>query len=128
MLSFGIVVAANNIVALARSKSFLLNRLIHTKTNWFQERFLNWAVGWVEKEAMIEFKDLQSQIQQNSIGASIKDCSAPIFTVLTLAEQDSHQSLETFKIKNGSQLFHCIYELELEIERLKKPREEIKNG
>jgi hypothetical protein len=120
MLTFGIVVASNNLIALKAFYVFLFNYELHEKPSFWERWIIPRARGWIQREAISTFKDLIKQLGE--VNLTLNDCSTSMFTILYLAKHP-----EMFNdLKDGVQLFRVMADTELEFERLKKPRKEEK--
>lgn len=117
MLSFGTVVAANNLTALKDFNTFLFNMEIHERPGFLERKLIAWAKVWVANRAVKQLKDLQAEIDSNTLGIGINDCSTAMFSVLHLACQ---QITGRFKLKTGQEIFSCLAQIQLEFEKIKK--------
>lgn len=115
MLSFGLVVASNNLLALKSFNTFLSNYCLFQKPSLIEKYIIKKAKVWIEKEAIRQFKDIKEEVVKEVINLSLNDCSTGMFTVLHLGNQP-------MKLPTGKELFDLISHTELEFEKLKKPR------
>ena len=120
MLSFGIVVAANNLLALKDFNTFLFNYEIHERPGFLERMLIRWAKDWIEKAALKQFEDLKIEVKPDVINVSLNDCPTGMFTVLTLAHQQTQGILEKNRLKTGNEIFLSISQLQLEFEKVKR--------
>lgn len=103
MLSFGAVVACNNVLALKDFNTFLFNLEIHERPSWIEKKLVAWLKGWLSKKAMKQFEDLKAEVLPNTINLSLNDCSTGMFTTLYLAHQQNNVSMEAHKFKTANE-------------------------
>lgn len=120
MLSFSVIVAANNLLALKNFTTFLFNYEIHERPNFLEKRAIRFAKGWIERLAIKQFNDLKAEIKPTTINLGINDCATGLFTVLYLANQQNNVSMAKEVLSSGTEIFMSIAHLELEFEKLKK--------
>ena len=115
MLSFGLVVASNNLLALKAFNTFLSNYLLFEKPSLIEKYIIKKAKVWIEKEAIKQFRDIRIEVSKETINLYLNDCSTGMFTVL-------HLGLLPLTPMTGTELFDLISYTELEFEKLKKPK------
>lgn len=122
MLSFGSVSCVNNILELKGMSTFLVNYNIQEKPTWFQRYLIKKALSWIDWQAKRNFVELRGLLNTEQISLGLKDCDSGLFTVLFLAKAPK------FVFKTGKELFDAIASFQLDFEKVKRPREEIKVG
>lgn len=80
------------------------------------------AREWVDFQAKRTFVELRGLLRGDQVTLGLKDCDSGLFTVLYLAQD------KRFTPKTGEELFATISTTQLEFEKIKRPREEIKIG
>jgi hypothetical protein len=115
VLSFGLVVASNNLLALKSFNTFLSNYCLFEKPSYIEKFIIKRAKVWLEKEAIKQFKDIKEEVVKETINLSLNDCSTGMFTIL-------HLGMLPMPIPTGKELFDLIAQTELEFEKLKKPK------
>lgn len=120
MLTFGIVVSCNNLIALKGFHTFLYNYELHEKPSFLEKWLLPKAKRWILNEAVKTFRDLMKQLPD--VNLTLNDCSTAMFTCLFLAKHPEQFT----NLNDGLQLFQVMANTELEFEKLKKPRKEEK--
>jgi hypothetical protein len=115
MLSFGLVVASNNLIALKAFNTFLSNYCLFEKPSWIEKFIIKRTKVWLEKEAIKQFKDIKEEVVKDTINLSLNDCPTGMFTVLHLGNLP-------IPLPTGKELFALISHTELEFEKLKKPK------
>jgi hypothetical protein len=115
MLSFGLVVASNNLLALKAFNTFLSNYCLFESPSFIEKFVIKRVKVWLEKEAIKQFKDIKEEVVKETINLSLNDCSTGMFTVLHLGNLP-------MKLPTGKELFDLISHTELEFEKLKKPK------
>jgi len=115
MLSFGVVVACNNILALRAFNTFLSNYLLFNKPLFFERFLINKAKPWLYSKALKEFKELEIEVKKETVNVALNDCPAGMFAVLYLANQN-------IPVMDAQELFSSISATELEFVKLQKPK------
>jgi hypothetical protein len=115
MLSFGLVVASNNLLALKAFNTFLSNYCLFEKPSFIEKFIIKRTKVWLEKEAIKQFKDIREEVVKDTINLSLNDCPTGMFTVLHLGNLP-------IPMPTGKELFDLISHTELEFEKLKKPK------
>jgi len=115
MLSFGLVVASNNLLALKSFNTFLSNYCLFEKPSFIEKFIIKRVKVWLEKEAIKQFKDVKEEVLKDTINLSLNDCATGMFTVLHLGNLP-------IPTPTGKELFELISHTELEFEKLKKPK------
>lgn len=115
MLSFGLVVASNNLLALKAFNTFLSNYCLFEKPTFIEKFIIKRVKVWLEKEAIKQFKDIKEEVIKAVINLSLNDCATGMFTVLHLGNLP-------MPLPTGKELFDLISHTELEFEKLKKPK------
>ncbi|SRR5260221_9625415 len=119
MISFGLVVAANNLLALKNFTVFLSNYRIFEKPP-FLERWLSArAQVWINRKATKNFLDIVGEVRKTEINIGLNDCATGMFTVLYIANE---YKFGRMVIHDSQELFQLISHTELEFEKLKKPQ------
>lgn len=115
MLSFGLVVASNNLLALKAFNTFLSNYCLFEKPTFIEKFIIKRVKVWLEKETIKQFKDIKEEVIKAVINLSLNDCATGMFTVLHLGNLP-------MPLPTGKELFDLISHTELEFEKLKKPK------
>jgi hypothetical protein len=115
MISFGLVVASNNLLALKAFNTFLSNYCLFQKPSFIEKYIIKRTKTWLEKEAIRQFKDIKEEVSKEVINLSLNDCATGMFTVLHLGNLE-------MQMPTGRELFDMIAHTELEFEKLKKPK------
>lgn len=124
MLTFGTVVALNNLLALKAFYTFLFNYNLHEKPSFLEKLWLPRLSGWVERRAIVTMKELLNDEGARSASVSLNDVSGDFFSILYCV----HNPQEVVKIKSGRELFIVLANMALEFEKIKKPRENVSHG
>jgi len=128
MITFGIVVDCNNLLALKSFHTFLFNYELHESPKIWERFVIKWSKKWIRNEAMKTLKDLQTEVIKNEVNLGINDCSTGIFTALYTAQSQNNLP-EKQKVKTGEELFLLLAETELEFEKMKKQKQpDIQHG
>lgn len=125
MLSFGVSVAVNNILALKAFYTFLFNYSLHERPTLLER----WLIipklrDWVEKKAVEAMQGLLLDKDTSQASVSLNDVSGEFFAVLYLA----HNPHELSNISTGRDMFILLSQMALEFEKIRKPRETIYHG
>jgi hypothetical protein len=115
LLSFGVVVGANNLLALKAFNTFLSNYLLFNKPLFIERFLINRSKDWIYSKALKEFKELRIEVKKDTINVTLNDCPAGMFAVLYLANQE-------IKISSALGLFASMSATELEFVKLQKPK------
>lgn len=115
MLSFGIVVACNNLLAMRAFVTFLSNYLLFNKPYFFERFLIGKAKAWIYAKALKEFKELKEEVKKDTINVTLNECPAGMFAVLYLANQN-------VPVEDAAGLFASISATELEFVKLQKPK------
>lgn len=119
MLSFGLVVATNNLVALKNFNVFLNNYQIFDKPLFLERWMLRRLHLWVQNKAIKNFNDIVEEVRKTEINVGLKDCATSMFTTLYIANEYQYGRME---IHNALELFQLMGNTELEFEKLKNPK------
>jgi hypothetical protein len=119
VISFGLVVAANNLLACKNFTVFLNNYKIFEKPSFLERWLLPKAQNWISKKAIRNFQDVLDETKKFEINIGLKDCSTGMFTVLYIANE---YRLGRMVIHDALELFQLISHTELEFEKLKNPK------
>lgn len=115
-LSFGVVVACNNLLALKNFSTFLANYELFEKPSWFEKFLIRRGRSWIESKSMATYKELSSLVSDKEIeGYTLKDFDPAMFGILMLA----HKKTEFGEARN---LFMLMSATELQYAKLKNPR------
>lgn len=115
MLSFGVVVACNNLLAMKSFTTFLSNYLLFNKPSFIDKFIIKRLKDWISLKAIKEFIELKVEVKKETINVTLNDCPAGLFAVLYLANQD-------VVIHDAQELFASISATELEFVKLQKPK------
>jgi hypothetical protein len=115
MLSFGIVVACNNLLAMRGFTTFLSNYLLFNRPLFFEKFLIKYAKEWIYAKALKEFKELKVEVKKDVVNVSLNDCPAGLFAVLYLANQN-------VPVEDAVVLFSLISATELDFAKLQKPK------
>lgn len=119
-LSFGAVVACNNVIALKSFTTFLSNYRTFDKPSIIAKWLSNKAQIWIDRMALKEFNDVKLEIAKEDVGyLSLNDMDTALFTVLRVATEVNTKGV---RIDTAKDLFSLISNTQLEFEKLKKPR------
>lgn len=119
MISFGLVVATNNLLALKNFAVFLNNYKIFEKPGFLEKWLISKIEPWVYQKALRNFQDILEQVKKWEISIGLKDCATGMFTTIYIANEYQHGRM---KINNAMELFQLMASTELEFEKLKNPR------
>lgn len=122
MLSFGIVVAINNILALKNFSVFLNNFMLFEKPNWLEKRLIQLSLVWLERQAWKNYEDVKTELEKNRFNLLPTKCKVDFWAVLFVANQQHFISIDKDRIISAKELFAAISENELRINRILKPR------
>lgn len=121
-LSFGAVVACNNVIALKSFTTFLSNYRTFDRPTFISKWLSLKAQVWIDYRALKEFNDIKGEIAKEDVGyLSLNDMDTALFTVLRVATEVNTKGL---RIDTAKDLFSLISSSQLEFEKLKKPRVE----
>lgn len=115
MISFGVVVSSNNLLAMRSFNTFLSNYLLFNKPSFIEKYLINKAKKWIYSKAIKEFIELKVEVKKEVINITLNDCAAGMFAVLHLAGQD-------VVLHDAPELFQNITFMELEFLKLQKPK------
>lgn len=118
MISFGLVVAANNLLALKNFTVFLSNYRIFEKPMFYERWLIAKAQTWVNKKAIKNFLDIIEEVKKTEISVGLNDCTTGMFTILYIANEYRNGRMI---IHDALELFQLMASTELEFEKLKKP-------
>jgi len=119
-LSFGAVVACNNIIALKSFTTLLSNYRVFDKPSFIAKWLSLKAQVWIDAQALKNFKDVKEEIAKDDVGyLSLNDIDTALFTVLRVAVEVNTKGIQ---IDTAHDLFSLISSSQLEFEKLKKPR------
>jgi len=124
MLTFGTVVALNNLLALKAFYTFLFNYNLHEKPSFFEKLWLPRLSAWVERRAVATMNELLNDQGAKTASVSLNDVSGDFFSILYCV----HNPQEVVKLKSGRELFLVLAQMALEFEKIKKPRENVQLG
>lgn len=124
MLTFGTVVALNNLLALKAFYTFLFNYNLHENPSFFERLWLPRLAGWVERRAIATMSALLNDQDARTASVSLNDVSGDFFSILYCV----HNPQEVIKITSGRELFLVLAHMALEFEKIKKPRESVQHG
>lgn len=113
MISFGAVVAANNLLALKDFNTFLFTLEIHERPGFLERKLISWAKGWIAKKAVDQLTDLKAEIDPSTFGLGIKDCPTSLYSAFFTATQPQ-------VLKTGAEIFAFLSMSQLEFEKIKK--------
>lgn len=119
-LSFNLVVLVNNLIALKRFNTFLSNYELWEKPTWVHKWAIHRARGWIGRESLRIFNEIIKEVQDAPPVLGLNDCATDMFAVL-------HIALHVLPA-DAKDLFNLMSETELNFERLKKPRSDLKVG
>lgn len=119
MISFGLVVAVNNLLALKNTTVFLNNYKIFEKLTFWEKWLLPKAQYWLNSKAIKNFQDILAEVQKFETNIGLKDCSTGMFTILYIAKE---YQTGRMKIHSALELYQLISVTELEFEKLKNPK------
>lgn len=119
-ISFGAVVACNNVIALKSFTTFLSNFRTFDNPTLISKWLTLKAQIWIDSRAMKEFNDVKLEIAKEDVGyLSLNDMDTALFTVLRVATEVNTKGL---RINTAKDLYSIISSSQLEFEKLKKPR------
>lgn len=118
MISFGLVVATNNLLALKNVTVTLTNYKIFEKPSLLEKWLMPKAQAWLNKQAIKNFLDIVEEVKKAEINIGLNDCTTGMFTILYIARE---YTLGKMIIHGATELFQIISHTELEFEKLKKP-------
>lgn len=121
-LTFGLVVAVNNLLALKNFNTFLSNYIIHEKPNWLERKLIQSSLIWLEKQIWNNWKDLNVELEKRRFNLIPKSSRSDFWSVLYTANEQWLTSIDSKKIKSIKELFGEFSLHELKIDRMKKPR------
>ena len=124
MLTFGTVVALNNLLSLKSFYTFLFNYNLHEKPSFLERLVLPRLSKWVEKRALATMNDLLNDEAAKATSVSLNDVPGDFFAILYCV----HNPQEVIKVKTGRELFLVLAHMALEFEKIKKPRESVSHG
>lgn len=124
MLTFGTVVALNNLLALKAFYTFLFNYNLHEKPSFLEKLWLPRLARWVERRAIATMNELLNDADAKTTSVSLNDVSGDFFSILYCV----HNPQEVVRIKSGRELFLVLAHMALEFEKIKKPRENVSHG
>jgi len=124
MLTFGTVVALNNLLALKAFYTFLFNYQLHEKPSFFERLVLPRLSRWVEKRAVATMNELLNDPSAKAASVSLNDVPGDFFAILYCV----HNPQEVVNVKTGRELFLVLAHMALEFEKIKKPRENVTHG
>src|SRR5258706_16439212 len=87
MFSFGMVVAANNLLALKNFTVFLANYRIFEKPSFWETWLISQAQKWLNHKAIKNFLDLVEEARKFEINVGLNDCTTGMFTILYIARE-----------------------------------------
>lgn len=116
MLSFGVVVACNNLLAIKAFNTFLSNYLLFNKPLFFEKFLIKKSKDWIYSKALKEYRELKEEVKKDTINVTLNDCPAGMFAVLFLANDPKAV------FKDATELFASISATELEFVKLQKPK------
>lgn len=119
MISFGLVVAVNNLLALKNFTVFLNNYRIFEKPNWIERWIFNKVQPWINRKAIRNFLDVVEELKKFETNIGLKDCQSGMFSILHIAND---YRLNRLVIHDAPELFSLISHMELEFEKLKNPK------
>jgi hypothetical protein len=123
-LTFATSVAVNNILALRSFYTFLFNYELHDHPTFIEKFLLPRLKAWVSNKAWSNMCELLREPVHVGASVTLNDVSGDFFAVLYLI-QNPH---ELGTMTTGKELFLLLAQMALEFEKIKKPRESIKNG
>src|ERR1700690_3407483 len=124
-MTFGTSVAVNNILALRSFYTFLFNYELHEKPTFIERKFIVPRLkAWVAAKAWANMQELLKDPVHADASVTLNDVAGDFFAVLYLV-QNPH---EMGQMTTGSELFLLLAQMALEFEKIRKPRESIKNG
>jgi hypothetical protein len=115
MLSFGTVVACNNLLAMRSFNTFLSNYILFNKPSFIEKFLINRSKDWIYSKAIKEFIELKVEVKKETVNVTLNDCPAGLFAVLYLANQG-------VVVHNAQELFSLISATELDFVKLQKPK------
>jgi len=119
MISFSLVVASNNLLALKNFTVFLNNYKIFEKPNFIERWMIDKSQVWVNKRAIQNFLDIVTEVKKFETNIGLNDCATSLFTVIYIANE---YKLGKMVIHDALELFQIISTTELAFEKLKKPQ------
>jgi 23S rRNA G2445 N2-methylase RlmL len=115
VISFNLVVSCNNLDALRRFNVFLSNYLMWEKPGLFSRWLVKKARVFVEREAFKAYEEILKELALERVSIGLGECPTPMFAALYMAN-------EHILPHSGEELFITLADIELQFEKLKKPR------
>jgi hypothetical protein len=123
-MTFGTSVAVNNILALRSFYTFLFNYELHDKPSFVEKLILPRLKKWVADKGWANMCELLRDPAAQTASVTLNDVPSGFFAVLYLIANPH----ELGSMSTGKELFLLLAQMELDFEKIKKPRESIQNG
>jgi len=123
-ITFGTSVAINNVLALRAFYTFLFNYELHDHPTFIERFFLPCLKSWTAEKGWMNMCELMRDPAARTASVTLNDVSSGFFAILYLVANPH----ELGSMSTGKELFLLIAQMELDFEKIRKPRESIQHG